>query len=189
MQTVVADTSTLISLGVPVADETYETATNPDPLGYLLTSCTVVVPEQVETELQTTAQYSDIHAVAATNVLEAAEHYHIEDPLQRPNTPETLPAYGLDEGETAGIVLANDRDVDAFLTDEFTGTTFALIHASLTGPHLVSAPRLICDYARAGHMTTKEASRLLSLIGQHRSWKSNAHVQQLLTMLTDRTEE
>lgn len=185
MKTIVADTSALISLGVPAADSTYDTATNPDPLQYLLTSCTVVVPTQVEAELETTAQYDDIHAAAATNVLAAAEHYHSEEPLQRVDTLDTLPAYGLDEGETARIVLANDRDVDSFLTDEFAGKAFTLIHAALTGPRLVPAPRLICDYARAGQMTTNEARRLLSLIGQHRSWMSNVYVQQLLKTFSE----
>ena len=188
-QTVVADTSALISLGVPAADATVETATIPDPLQYLLTSCTVIVPTQVETELHTTAQYTDIHAAAAANVLAAQAHYQIEEPLDRDDTPDTLPAYGLDEGETAGIVLANARAVDAFVTDEFAGTNFALIHAALTGPRLVPAPRLVCDYARAGHMSTTEARRLLEIMSQHRSWTTNAYVQQLLQTLPDDTQD
>ena len=183
MQTTVADTSALISLAVPSADATYDTTTNPDPLQLLLTSCAVSVPTQVETELQTTAQYTDIHAVAASNVLSTSAHYHVEDPLQRPDTPDSLPTYGLDEGEAAGIVLANARDVDGFLTDEFAGTSFALIHAALTGPRIVPAPRLVCDYARNGHMTAAEARQLLSVMGQHRSWESNPYVQQLLKTL------
>lgn len=183
MQTVVADTSALISLGVPAADATYDTTSNPDPLQYLLTSCTVFVPTQVEAELRTTAQYADIYAAAAANVLAATAHYQIEDPLQRSDTPNTLPAYGLDDGETAGIVLANVRAVDAFLTDEFAGTNFALIHATLTGPRIVPAPRLVCDYARNGHMTRGEARELLSIMSKHRGWSNNAYVQQLLKTL------
>jgi predicted nucleic acid-binding protein len=183
MQTTVADTSALISLAVPAAVATYDTTTNPDPLQLLLTSCTVYVPTPVETELRTTAQYTDIHAAAATNVLAASAHYHVEDPLQRSDTQNSLPAYGLDEGETAGIVLANARDVDGFLTDEFAGTNFALIHAALTGPQIVPAPRLVCDYARNEHLTTAETRQLLSIMGQHRSWGSNPYVQQLLKTL------
>ena len=183
MQTTVADTSALISLAVPSADATYDTATNPDPLQFLLTSCTVYVPMQVEAELRTTAQYTDIHAAAAVNILAASSHYHVEDPLQRSDTQSSLPTYGLDEGETAGIVLANARKVDGFLTDEFAGANFALIHAALTGPRIVPAPRLVCDYARNGHMTAAEARQLLSIMGQHRSWGSNPYVQQLLKTL------
>jgi len=183
MQTAVADTSALISLAVPSADATYDTATNPDPLRLLLTSCAVYVPTQAESELRTTAQYADIHAAAAANVLAASAHYHVEDPLQRSDTRGSLPAYGIDEGETAGIVLANARDVDGFLTDEFAGTNFALIHAALTGPRIVPAPRLAREYAHNGSMTAAEARQLLSVMGQHRSWGSNPYVQQLLKTL------
>jgi predicted nucleic acid-binding protein len=183
MQTTVADTSALISLAVPAADATYDTTTNPDPLQLFLTSCTVHMPTQVETELRTTAQHTDIHAAAAANVLAASAHYHVEDPLQRPDTQSSLPTYGLDEGETAGIILANAHDVDGVLTDEFAGTNFALIHAALTGPRIVPVPRLVCEYARHEHMTAAEARQLLSVIGQHRSWGSNPYVQQLLKTL------
>lgn len=183
MQTTVADTSALISLAVPAADATYDTTTDPDPLQLFLTSCTVHVPTQVETELRTTAQYTDIHAAAATNVLAASAHYHVEDPLQLSDTQSSLPTYGLNEGETAGIMLANARDVDGFLTDEFTRTNFALIHAALTGPRIVPAPRLVCDYARNEHITAAEAQQLLSVMGRHRSWGNNPYVQQLLKTL------
>ena len=183
MQTTVADTSALISLAVPAADATYDTTTDPDPLQLFLTSCTVHVPTQVETELRTTAQYTDIHAAAATNVLAASAHYHVEDPLQRSDTQSSLPTYGLDEGETAGIILANARDVDGFLTDEFAGTNFALIHAALTGSRIVPAPRLVCDYARNEHITAAEARQLLSVMGRHRSWGNNPYIQQLLKAL------
>lgn len=182
-ETVVADTSALISLGVPAADVTYDTVANPDPLQHLLRSCTVYVPTQVEAELRATARYSDIHAAAAGNVLAAATHCHIEEPLQRSDTPDTLPEYGLDEGETAGIVLANGRDVDMFLIDEFAGTNLALIHAALTGPRIIPAPRFVCDYARDGKIADADARRLLSIMEQHRSWTDNAYFRQLLKTL------
>lgn len=182
-ETVVADTSALISLGVPAADATYDPVANPDPLQQLLRSCTVYVPTQVEAELRTTAQYTDIHGAAAGNVLAAATHYNIEEPLQRSDTPNTLPEYGLDTGETAGIVLANAHDVDMFLIDEFSGSNFGLVHAALTGPRIVPAPRLICDYAREGQMDDADAKRLLSIMGQHRSWTDNSYFRQLLKTL------
>jgi len=59
---------------------------------------------------------------------------------------------------------SNALDVDGFLTDEFGGTNFPLIHAVLRGPRIVPTPRLICDYARNGHMTHEEARTLLSVI-------------------------
>ncbi|MFT4920845.1 MAG: hypothetical protein ACI8XM_000036 [Haloarculaceae archaeon] len=183
LRTVVADTSALVSLAVARADAGYDTTTAPDPLQYLLTSCSVVMPPKVVSELETLSQYQDIHAAAATNVLAAANHYTTEDPYERPDTRDSRPTLGLDDGETDGIVLANARDVDGLLTDEFGGTNFALVHAALQGPRIVPTPRLICDYARNDHLTTQEARTLLTTIGAHRSWDNSPYVTQLRSLL------
>jgi len=183
METAVADTSALVSLGVPSADATYDLSENPDPLQYLLTSCSVYVPTEVIVELEDIAQYSDVHGVAATNVLSAREFYTVEDPYSLEGTPDERPTFGLDDGETDGIVLANVLSVDAFLTDEFGSNNFALIHAALEGPRLVPSPRLIRDYARAGHLSTEEARELIQWIGKHRSWEGNPYVERLLETL------
>ena len=185
MQAVVADTSALVSLAVPGADSTYDTNANPDPLQYLLTSCRVAVPEEVVAELQEMAQYADLHAAAAGNVLAASDYYAVENPYDRPGTPDSRPTFGLDGGETDGIVLANALDADAFLTDEFGSTDFALIHATLDGPRLVSTPRLLCDYANVGHLTADAARTLVRHIGDRRSWTSSSYVQLLLDGLQD----
>lgn len=169
LRTVVADTSALVSLAVPRADATYDAETAPDPLQYLLTSCDVFVPPEVVAELRDITQYQDIHGATATNVLAARDHYAVEDPYECDETPDSRPTFGLDDGETDGIVLANALDVDGFPTDEFGGTNFALIYAVLQGPRIVPTPRLICDYARNGHMTHEEARTLLSAISPHRS--------------------
>ncbi|RQH01905.1 hypothetical protein [Natrarchaeobius oligotrophus] len=179
LQTVVADTSALVSVAVPRADATYDTATAPDPFQYLLTSCDVSVPSEVVEELRDLTQYQDIHGAAATNVLAARAHYTVIDPYERDDTPESRPTFGLDDGETDGIVLANALEVDGFLTDEFGGTNFALIHAVLQGPRIVPTPRLICDYARNGHLSVSAARDLLTTIGTHRSWDNSPYVVQL----------
>jgi len=183
LQTVVADTSALVSLAVPRADADFTTDPAPDPLQYFLTSCDVSVPPEVVSELQGLTQYQDIHGAAATNVLAARDHYTVANPYERANTPESRPTFGLDDGETDGIVLANALDVDGFLTDEFGGTNFALIHAVLQGPRIVPTPRLICDYARNGHMTHEEARTLITSIGPHRSWDNSPYVAQVRNLL------
>ena len=179
LRTAVADTSALISLGVPRADDTFDTETDPDPLQYLLTSCDVFVPPEVVTELREVAQYQDIHAAAATNVLAACNYYTIQDPYECEDGADSRPTFGLDDGETDGIVLANALSVDGFLTDEFSGTNFPLIHAVLQGPRIVPTPRLICDYARNGHMTHDEAKVLITMISPHRRWENSPYVGQL----------
>ncbi|WP_226023639.1 hypothetical protein [Halomicrobium salinisoli] len=184
LRTVVADISALVSLAVPRADAAVDTDT-PDPFQYLLTSCEVFVPSEVGTELRDITQYQDIHAAAANNVLAARGHYTVKDPYERTNTPDSRPTFGLDDGETDGIVLANALDVDGFLTDEFGGTNFPLIHAVLQGPRIVPTPRLIVDYARNGHMSHEEARRLITTISPHRSWEDSPYVTQLLQRLEE----
>jgi len=182
LRTVVADTSALVSLAVPRADAAVDTDT-PDPFQYLLTSCEVFVPSEVVAELRDITQYQDIHAAAASNVLAARGHYTIEDPYERDGTPDSRPTFGLDDGETDGIVLANAFDVDGVLTDEFSGTNFPLIHAVLQGPRIVPTPRLIVDYARNGHLSHEEARTLITMISPHRSWENSPYVTQLLQHL------
>jgi hypothetical protein len=183
LRTAVADTSALVSLAVPHADSAFDTERTPDPLQYLLTSCDVFVPPEVLTELREITQYQDIHAAAASNILAARAHYTVEDPYEYDATPDSRPTFGLDDGETDGIVLANALSADGFLTDEFGGTNFPLIHAVLQGPRIVPTPRLICDYARNGHMTHEEAKALITMISPHRSWENSPYVVQLLQYL------
>lgn len=183
METVVADTSSLVSLAVPGADATYDATTNPDPLQYLLTSCDVFVPAEVVAELRETAEYGDVHGVAAGNALDADGYYAVEETYEQPDTPESRPEFGLDAGETDGVVLANALDADAFLTDEFGSDAFALVHATLDGLRLVPTPRLICDYARNDPLTKSDARSLVERIGSHRSWDGNTYVELLLDRL------
>ncbi|WP_277555891.1 hypothetical protein [Halobaculum limi] len=185
LRTVVADTSALVSLAVPRADAAYDTDSAPDPLQYLLTSCDVFVPPEVVAELSDITQYQDIHAAAANNVLAARTHYTVEDPYERDDTPDARPTFGLDDGETDGIVLANALGVDGFLTDEFGGTNFPLIHAVLQGPRIVPTPRLIVDYARNGHLSPEEARTLITTISPHRSWENSPYVTQLRRRLEE----
>ena len=184
LRSVVADTSALVSLGVPRADSRYDTGNDPDPLQFLLGSCEVTVPPEVISELRDISQYNDIHGTAAHNVLTARDYYTVTDPYERPDTADSRPAFGLDDGETDGIVLANALEVDAFLTDEFGGTNFALIHAVLRGPRIVPTPRLLCEYARNGHITREEARILITRISSHRSWDDSPYVTQLLTQFS-----
>ena len=184
LRTVVADTSALVSLAVPRADAAVDTNT-PDPFQYLLTSCDVFVPPEVVSELRDITQYQDIHAAAANNVLAARSYYTVADPYEREDTPDSRPTFGLDDGETDGIVLANALDVDGFLTDEFGGTNFPLIHAVLQGPRIVPTPRLIVDYARNGHLNHEEALTLITTISPHRSWENSPYVTQLLHRLEE----
>jgi len=137
----------------------------------------------VITELRDIGQYQDIHGAAASNVLAARDHYEVTDPYEHEETPDSRPTFGLDDGETDGIVLANELDADGFLTDEFGGTNSPLIHAVLEGPRIVPTPRLIVDYARNGDLSYEAAQTLITAIGRHRSWEHSPYVTQLLQRL------
>jgi hypothetical protein len=176
----VADTSALVSLAVPSADARYDADANPDPLHHLLTGHTISVPTEVQIELREVAGYDDLTAAAATNVLSASAHYTVCDPYDRGDTPDERPAFGVDAGETDAVVLGNTLDADAVLTDEFGSTDFALLHAASTGPRLVTAPRLLRDYALDGYVTEQTARDLIELIGEERSWTESSYVDALL---------
>ena len=187
LRTVVADTSALVSLAVPRAAAAID-ADVPDPFQYLLTSCDVFVPPEVVAELRDITQYQDVHATAATNVLAARDHYTVDDPYEREDTPDARPTFGLGDGETDGVVLANALAADGFLTDEFGGTNFPLIHAVLDGPRIVPTPRLVRDYARNGHMTDEAARNLITAISPHRSWDDSPYVARLLQRLDTQSD-
>ncbi|WP_227738979.1 hypothetical protein [Halorientalis pallida] len=153
------------------------------PVPVFASSCDVLVSPEVVGERRDITQCRDIHGGAAGNVLAARTYYTVEDPYGRADTPDSRPTFGLNDGETDVIVLANAVDVDGSLTDEFGGTNFPLIHAVLQGPRIVPTPRLICDYARNGHLNEVETKTLLKTISPHRGWEDGAYVTQLLHRL------
>lgn len=70
LQTVVADTSALVSLAVPRADAEYDTDYASDPLQYLPPRVRCLFPRSPP-GLKDTTQYQYIHGVTAANVLVA----------------------------------------------------------------------------------------------------------------------
>lgn len=77
-----------------------------------------IVPPEVVAELHDITQYQDVHGAAASNAIAAREHSTVEVPYERADTSDSRPTFGLDDGETDGIVIANVLNVDGFLTDE-----------------------------------------------------------------------
>lgn len=177
MTALVADTSALVSLGVVSTDEgpddpnAASDATaghSPDPLSLCLDGYSVFVPEVVVTELRETASYDDVHARAADAVLDRADALTVRSVALDASFP-------LDDGENAGVTLANEIDADLFCCDEFS--RLGLIHASLADTRLVTTPTLLSAFVRTDRLTTAEARALLDDIGDARSWDSNAYVE------------
>ena len=164
---VVADTSTLVSLGTAV-----DHARN--PLDYLLSDHTVAVPEQVLDELEETGAYEDSSGRRARSALdrrEKFEYYSVE-------LDETFP---LDDGENAAVTLANDIEATQLLCDGFN--QLALVHASLTTARLVTTPTLLVLLARGTEFSRKKAKSILTEISEARSWSGNTHVNRAQTTL------
>lgn len=169
MTALVADTSALVSLGI-AADS------HPDPLSTCLAVYDVLVPLEVITELEDIAAYDDVHGRGATEVLDRDDAFTTHSVALDAEFP-------LDDGENAAVSLANERDVELLLCDEFT--RLGLIHASLADTRLVTTPTLVSVFVRTGELSVDEARRLLTDISTARSWDENSYVQRTRSLLTD----
>lgn len=173
MGLIVADTSALVSLGI-VADA------DSNPLGLLLESHDVVVPEQVINELVETASYDDASGRAAQAVLDRQSTFEVR-PVE---LDETFP---LDDGENAAVTLANEANAMQLLCDEFN--RLALIHASLAATRLVTTPVLLTALVRNGALSPDAAEECLARMSTARSWSTNAYVERAKDTLRQQRED
>ncbi|AZH25060.1 hypothetical protein [Haloplanus aerogenes] len=160
MVLLVADTSALVSLGTVVDNSL-------NPLDLLLDSHTVVVPEQVVTELTETASYDDASGEAAQAVLDRRSAFEVRSV----ELDETFP---LDDGENAAVTLANEVAAVQLLCDEFN--RLALVHASLAEVRLVTTPSLLTALVRNDAISPDAAEAFLTEMSDARSWSSNSYV-------------
>lgn len=169
MPTLVADTSGLVSLGVV-------TDANPTPLECCLDCHDLIVPQTVVAELRETASYNDTHGAAARTALDARVRMQTESVT----LDDTFP---LEDGENAAVQLANERDADLLLCDEFT--QLGLIHASLADTRLVTTPTTLSLFTRRGRLNPADAVEHLETIATVRSWETNSYVQRARSLLED----
>ena len=171
---IVADTSALVSLGT-VADD------SPNPLDLLLLdSHTIVVPEQVVTELTEAASYDDASGEAAQTVLDRRSSFEVR-PVE---LDETFP---LDDGENAAVTLANEVEAVQLLCDEFN--RLALVHASLAETRLVTTPTLLTALVRNETISPDADDELLAEMSDARSWSSNSYVERAKATLRQQRED
>lgn len=169
MAVLVADTSSLVSLGHAAGE-------SPDPVELLTTTYEVHIPQEVDAELREIAGYDDQDGTAAQLIRSSVESISIDSVTLDSQFP-------LDDGENAAVTLANDIDAALFLCDEFN--SLGLIHASLTGPQLVTTPTLLTTFVKRGAVSVADAKRLLSTISTARSWTTNSYVQRAEAVLDD----
>lgn len=160
MTGLVADTSSLVSLGVTAEGD-------PDVLGLVLDRYDLVVPETVVDELRDVAAYDDAHASGAQAVLDRSAYRAASTSLD--------PEFPLDAGENAAVTLASERGAALMCCDEFG--QIGLIHASLAETRLVTTPTLLAALVEDGRLSSDEAERALDQIATVRDWDANAYVQ------------
>lgn len=169
MATLVPDTSALVSLGI-----TTEGDGDADPLALCLDRYEVVVPTAVAAELREIASYDDVHARAATTVLDRTGELQTRSVDLDADFP-------LDDGENAATTLANDLDAALLLCDEFN--QLGLIHASLADTRLLTTPTLLSILVRAETLSAADARLHLDEISAVRSRDSNSYVQRARSLL------
>lgn len=167
MMGIVADTSALVSLGI-VADR------NPSPLALLEREYELFVPSEVDAELLDVASYDDEHGRAAEEV----RNRLVEGRVFSVELDEEFP---LDDGENAAVRLANERESEMLLCDEFN--SLGLIHASLADTRLVTTPTLLSVFTKRGLLSPSTATGMLKAITDARSWDGNSYVQRARSQL------
>jgi hypothetical protein len=166
--TSVVDTNVLLNLSTPVVDGSPAAPTGADPLKALLTSYDVHVPASVVGELSTATGSGDRLSAAADLVLNASHHLtthdveaKIEDPLN----------YGLDQGESDGIWLANDLGAALFITDEFNSTNYLFVSLALDNRNtLFTTPHVLCKLSTRDILSPKYVDAALSYYADVKQW-------------------
>jgi hypothetical protein len=166
--TAVLDANVLLSLATPVVDGRDRAPSGADPLRTVLATDNVHVPATVVGEVTTAAQQEDLLGTAATLVLRSTAHVTTHDIGSRPDDGVTV---GLDRGEAAAIRLANDREADLLVTDEFNSTTYLLIATAVADrTALVTPPHLLCRLAETGRLPPAYVQTALSYYVETNGW-------------------
>jgi hypothetical protein len=112
----VVDTNVLLNLATPVVDSRSQAPSGADPLKALLTAYDIQIPASVLGEVTEATGGDDLLSAAAELVPQAAHQLTTHDIDARIDEPLD---FGLDQGESECIWLANELAADLFVTDEF----------------------------------------------------------------------
>lgn len=174
--TIVVDTNVLLNLATPVVDGRQLAPSGGDPLKAVLSSYDVHVPASVISEVTAATGGDDLLAAAAELVLQAADWLTVHD--VESTIAEPL-EYGLDRGESHGVLLANELGASMFVTDEFNTTNYLFVSLALADRNtLFTTPHLLCVLADAGVLQRAFVDALCSYDCETKGWEQS-YVSQL----------
>lgn len=143
--TCVVDANVLLNLATPVVDARPKAPSGSDPLKAVLSSYDVHTPASVIGECSKAVGSGDLLAAAADLALQASDALTTHDVEDRIDDPLD---YGLDQGESEGIWLANELSADLFITDEFNSTNYLFVSLALEDRNtLFTTPHILCTLA------------------------------------------
>jgi hypothetical protein len=166
--TAVVDANVLLNLATPVVDGRQQAPSGEDPLRVVLTVYDVHVPAEVLGEITSARGGDDLLATAADAVTKASHHLQTHDVGAEVDGGLE---YGLDPGESRAIWLANDIEVELFVTDEFGAGHFPLIALALEDTEtLFTTPHVLCKLAEQGILDPAYVDAVLSYLAELKHW-------------------
>lgn len=166
----VVDTNVLLNLATPVVDTRETAPTGGDPLKALLVSYDVHTPASVIGELSSATGSGDLLSAAVDLTLKASQQWETHDVTRRIDEPLE---YGLDQGESECIWLANELGADLFVTDEFNSTNYLFITLSLEDRNtLFTTPHILCALGTREILAVEHIDALLTYYVDTKGWDS-----------------
>ena len=172
----VVDTNVLLNLATPVVDGRPKAPSGGDPLKSVLTAYDIHIPASVLGEVTDATKGDDRLAAAADLVLQASNRVTSHDIDDRADGPLD---YGLDQGETEGVWLANELEAHLFITDEFNTTNYLFVSLALDDRNtLFTTPHVLCTLATHEILPVEYVDTALSYYVETKGWDAQ-YVAQL----------
>ncbi|WP_101296525.1 hypothetical protein [Halegenticoccus soli] len=147
---IVADTSALISLATA------------DVLRLVLEEFDVHTTETVVTELEDTAEHTDVHGEAAETVLELLDQITIHGSQE-----QSFESSRIDRGEGSCSRLSQGLDAEFLLTDDLRALPELQI---LTDARVAISPIVLRALVKRGVFTNEDAVAILERVAERRDW-------------------
>lgn len=166
--TTVVDANVLLNLATPVVDGRAKAPSGEDPFLAFLSAYDVHTPDYVLGEVSDATGSGDLLSKAAETVMKASGNlttHNIDSDLDGPLE------YGLDEGESRAIWLANELDAGMFVTDEFNTTNYLFVGMALADRNSqFTTPHLLCELANHALLDSSYVEAALTYYVETKNW-------------------